>query len=165
MSERWKAFAVTSLYLAILNFQKKNLPQFADGHVDPGGRTLDAMERTAKVNDLLVSANKAISDAAEKAARYKAKVEHAVDQMVGNEPGSETWVVTGSDAPLSGAVPFLAGPGVASVTRIPIPGTTHPHPRNERTRSRIKSARVCAAKRLNVHGFHSGHCGQKASQA
>jgi hypothetical protein len=123
MSERWKAFAVTSLYLAILNFQKKNLPQFADGHVDPGGRTLDAMERTAKVNDLLVSANKAISDAAEKAARYKAKVEHAVDQMVGNEPGSETWVVTGSDAPLSGAVPFLAGPGVASVTRIPIPGT------------------------------------------
>jgi hypothetical protein len=111
------------LYLAILNFQKKNLPQFADGHVDPGGRTLDAMERMAKINDFLVSANKAISDAAEKAARYKAKVDHAVDQMVGNEPGSDSWMVTGFDAPLSGAVPFMAGPGVASVARIPIPGT------------------------------------------
>ena len=42
-----------NLYLAIVNFQKKNVPQFADGHVDPGGRTLDAMERMAKINDFL----------------------------------------------------------------------------------------------------------------
>lgn len=111
------------LYLAILNFQKTNLPQFADGHVDPNSRTLDAMERMAKINDLAVSAIKALSDAEEKAARDKAVVDHAVDQMLGNEPGSEIWSVAGSDAPLSGAVPLAAGPGVASVARIPVPGT------------------------------------------
>ncbi|HLK82767.1 MAG TPA: hypothetical protein VKT99_14910 [Xanthobacteraceae bacterium] len=113
------------LHLAILNFQRKNLPpQLADGHVDPGGRTLDAMERMAKINDSLIAANKAIADAAERASRYKAKVDQAVDQMLGNEPGSATWTVDGSDAPLSGAVPFMAGPGVASVARIPVPGTS-----------------------------------------
>jgi hypothetical protein len=111
------------LHSAILNFQKKNLPQFADGHVDPDGRTLDAMERMVTLNDSVVSAAKAVSDAEEKAARHKAAVDHAVDQMLGNKPGSETWAVTGADAPLSGAVPFAAGPGVASVARIPVPGT------------------------------------------
>jgi hypothetical protein len=111
------------LSLAILNFQKKNLPQFADGHVDPASRTLDAMERMAKLNEFLVSANKAISDASEKFARYKARVDQAVNQMSGNEPGSTSWDVNGSDAPLSGTAPFAAGPGVASVARIPIPGT------------------------------------------
>jgi hypothetical protein len=118
-----------NLYLAILSFQKKNVPQFADGHVDPGGRTLDTM-----VNMVLLGAAKTMSDAVEKAkaqsaAQYKAKVDHAVDQMLGNEPGSETWVINGSDAPLSGAVPvplsvaIMAGPGLASVARIPVPGT------------------------------------------
>jgi hypothetical protein len=111
------------LHLAILNFQKKHVPQFADGHVDPGGRTLDAMERMVTLNDSVVKAAKAVSDAEEKAARHKAAVDHAVDQMLGNKPGSETWAVTGSDAPLSGAVPLAAGPGVASVARIPVPGT------------------------------------------
>ena len=112
-----------SLYLAILNFQKANVPQFADGHVAPGSRTLDAMERLAKVPDAGGSAVKAISAAEEKAARNKTTIDHAVDQMLGKEPGSETWNVSGSEAPLSGAVPFAAGPGVASVARIPIPGT------------------------------------------
>src|SRR5258707_1003743 len=56
------------LYLAIVNFQKKNVPKFADGHVDPGGRTLDAMERMAKVSDSLASAAKTMADWAEKAA-------------------------------------------------------------------------------------------------
>jgi hypothetical protein len=112
-----------NLYLAILNFQKRNVPKFADGHVDPGSATLDVMERMAKMNDLVVSAAKTISDVAEKAARSEAAVDHSVNQMVGSEPGSETWNIVGSDAPLSGAVPFAAGPGVASVARIPIPGT------------------------------------------
>jgi hypothetical protein len=112
-----------NLYLAILNFQKRNVPKFADGHVDPGSSTIDVMERMAKMNDLVVSAAKTISDVAEKAARYEAAVDHSVNQMLGNEPGSLTWIVLGSDAPLSGAVPFAAGPGVASVARIPIPGT------------------------------------------
>lgn len=58
-----------------------------------------------------------------KAARDKAAVDHAVDQMLGNVPGSETWEVDGSDAPLSGAVPVMAGVANASVARIPIPGT------------------------------------------
>ena len=111
------------LFQAILNFQRRNEPQFADGHVDPGGRSLEAMERMAKIHDLALSAVKASSDAAEKAAREKAATDHAVDQMLGNEPGSETWNVGGTDAPLSGAVPFAAGPGVASVARIPVPGT------------------------------------------
>src|SRR4051794_29312982 len=44
------------LYLAILKFQQNALPQWADGHVDPVGRTIDAMERMAKFNDTLVSA-------------------------------------------------------------------------------------------------------------
>ena len=112
-----------NLYLAILNFQKRNVPKFADGHVDPGSSTIDVMERMAKMNDLVVSAAKTISDVAEKAARYEAAVDHSVNQMLGNEPGSETWNIGGTDAPLSGAVPFTAGPGVASVARIPIPGT------------------------------------------
>jgi hypothetical protein len=110
-------------YLAILTFQKKNLPQFADGHIDPGSRSLDAMERIVTINDSVLRAAKAKSDAEEKAARDKAAIDHAVDQMAGNAPGSETWNVTGSDAPLSGAVPFAAGPAVASVARIPVPGT------------------------------------------
>jgi len=91
------------LFLAILNFQKKNLPQFADGHVDPDSRSTEAMERLAKIHDLAVSAIKARSDAAEKAARDKAAIDHAVDQMLGDQPGSETWNVGGADAPLSGA--------------------------------------------------------------
>jgi hypothetical protein len=37
--------------------------------------------------------------------------------------GSIVWQVNGSDAPLSGAVPFAVGAGVPSVARIPVPGT------------------------------------------
>ncbi len=111
------------LFLAILTFQKRNLPQSADGHIDPGGRSLDALERMAKIQDLAVSAAKASSDAAAKAAHDKAVIDQAVDQMLGDAPGSETWNVGGNDAPLSGTVTILAGPGVASVARIPVPGT------------------------------------------
>jgi len=111
------------LFLAIQTFQKRNLPQFADGHVDPGGRTFEAMDRLARLHDSVVGAAKAMSDAADKAARDKAMIDHAVDQMLGHEPGSEPWTVAGGDAPLSGAVPVMAGPGVASVARIPVPGT------------------------------------------
>jgi hypothetical protein len=53
----------------------------------------------------------------------KTVVEDAVAQMVGDKPGSQVWTADGSDAPLWGAVPLLAGPGLASVVRIPVPGT------------------------------------------
>jgi hypothetical protein len=112
-----------NLHQAILNFQKKNVPGVADGRVDPGGRTFESLERMAKMNDFIVGVAKKISAAAEKAARDKAAVDHAVNQMMGKAPGSDTWDVDGSDAPLSGAVPFAAGPGMASVVRIPVPGT------------------------------------------
>ncbi|CCE07296.1 membrane hypothetical protein [Bradyrhizobium sp. STM 3843] len=111
------------LYLAILTFQKKTLPQVADGHVDPGSRTFTEMERLANMHDLVVGAAKAVSDAMAEADRRQAVIDHAVDQMEGNVPGSNPWDVDGSDAPLSGIVPYMAGPGVASVARIPIPGT------------------------------------------
>jgi|SRR5215475_5668412 len=112
-----------NLYSAILQFQNKNVPQFADGHVDPNSPTFVAMVRMAQFSDFLVATKKTFAEAQEKAARERAAVEKALNQMVGNESGSEDWNVSGSDAPLAGAVPYAAGPGVASVARIPVPGT------------------------------------------
>jgi hypothetical protein len=118
------------LYAAILQFQRKNFPKAVTGHVDPSSPTFNLMERMVKISNFIVDAKQsiddvgqAIDDAIDAAARRQAAIDTALKQMTGNEPGSENWAVDGSDAPLSGAVPYAAGPGVASVARIPVPGT------------------------------------------
>jgi hypothetical protein len=48
------------LYMAILRFQQKYVPQFADGHVDPNGATFNEMERMANFSNGMATFQKGV---------------------------------------------------------------------------------------------------------